>query len=59
MRLRILIASILIAGLGSAASANETYKFDSSGSTIATRALRNGTIICVARNFLTWKNSRT
>jgi polyisoprenoid-binding protein YceI len=35
MRLRILIASILIAGLGSAASANETYKFDSSGSTIA------------------------
>jgi polyisoprenoid-binding protein YceI len=35
MRLRILIASILIAGLGPAASANETYKFDSSGSTIA------------------------
>jgi polyisoprenoid-binding protein YceI len=30
-----LIASILIAGLGPAASANETYKFDSSGSTIA------------------------
>jgi polyisoprenoid-binding protein YceI len=30
-----LIASILIAGLGPAASANETYKFDSSGSAIA------------------------
>jgi polyisoprenoid-binding protein YceI len=33
--LRILIASILIAGLGPAAWANDTYKFDSSGSTIA------------------------
>jgi polyisoprenoid-binding protein YceI len=33
--LRILIASILVAGLRPAASANETYQFDSSGSTIA------------------------
>jgi polyisoprenoid-binding protein YceI len=35
MTLRILIASILIAGLDPAASANEAYKLDSSGSTIA------------------------
>jgi polyisoprenoid-binding protein YceI len=31
---RIRIAAVLIAGFSSAASANETYKFDSSGSTI-------------------------
>src|SRR5439155_9305066 len=34
MKLRIAFAAIIIAGLTSAASANETYKFDPSGSTI-------------------------
>jgi polyisoprenoid-binding protein YceI len=34
MRLRNLIATLVIAGLSPVASANETYKFDSSGSTI-------------------------
>ena len=34
MRMHNLIAAVVIAGLSPAASANETYKFDSSGSTI-------------------------
>ena len=34
MRLRTLIAAVVVAGFGPAASANETYKFDQSGSTI-------------------------
>ena len=34
MRLRILFVAVVITGLTSAATANETYKFDSSGSTI-------------------------
>jgi polyisoprenoid-binding protein YceI len=34
MKLPNLVATLVIAGLSSAASANETYKFDSSGSTI-------------------------
>ena len=34
MRLHILFAAVVIAGLTSVAKANETYKFDSSGSTI-------------------------
>ena len=35
MRLRALIAAVVIAGFSPAASANETYKFDPSGSTIS------------------------
>jgi len=34
MRLRTLIAAVVVAGFSPAASANETYKFDQSGSTI-------------------------
>src|SRR4029077_2892152 len=34
MKLRIIFAAVVIAGFSPAASANETYKFDPSGSTI-------------------------